>query len=260
MIRAAFFDIDGTLLSPVTGEVPQTAISALHKLQEQGIYTFIATGRSACQLDFITQVHDFDGFVTINGQHVTANNKLLVSNPIDPSDVEIARKHAEEGRYPCFFLTPHDFYIVNETGDETQTTMLENMLAYEHIDRRAAHEVVCDEVYQMGPFLSPEQEHILLDETKGVEAIRWCDLFCDVLACGGDKKHGIQAVLDEFGLNHDEVIAFGDGGNDIGMFDVCGTSVVMGSAAESVKAHADYITDAAENDGIANALKHFGLI
>ena len=45
MIKAIFFDIDGTLVSYSTHEVPQSAFDALYKLKEKGIRLFIATGR-----------------------------------------------------------------------------------------------------------------------------------------------------------------------------------------------------------------------
>lgn len=70
----------------------------------------------------------------------------------------------------------------------------------------------------------------------------------------------IKAVLDHHRWTRDEVMAFGDGGNDIEMPDLVGTSVVMGNASDMVKTHADYITDTLENDGVAKALRHFGLI
>ena len=55
-------------------------------------------------------------------------------------------------------------------------------------------------------------------------------------------------------------MAFGDGGNDMTMLRAAGTSVAMGNALDKVKAHADYVTTSVDEDGIRNALKHFGII
>ena len=55
-------------------------------------------------------------------------------------------------------------------------------------------------------------------------------------------------------------MAFGDGGNDIDMLKHVGYGVAMGNAADDVKQAADYVTTEIDNDGIAHALKHFGLI
>ena len=55
-------------------------------------------------------------------------------------------------------------------------------------------------------------------------------------------------------------MAFGDGGNDISMLKAAGVGVAMGNASDDVKSHAAYVTTSASEDGIANALKHFGLV
>ena len=55
-------------------------------------------------------------------------------------------------------------------------------------------------------------------------------------------------------------MAFGDGGNDIGMLRHAGVGVAMGNAKDDVKAAADYVTDSVDENGIFNAMKHFGII
>ena len=69
MIRAAFFDVDGTLLSHKTKSVPESTREALAKLREKGILCIIATGRQYIQLGKLP-VGDipFDAYITVNGQ------------------------------------------------------------------------------------------------------------------------------------------------------------------------------------------------
>ena len=55
-------------------------------------------------------------------------------------------------------------------------------------------------------------------------------------------------------------MAFGDGGNDISMLRHAGIGVAMGNANDDVKAVADYVTTSVDENGIANALKHFHII
>lgn len=57
-----------------------------------------------------------------------------------------------------------------------------------------------------------------------------------------------------------DTMAFGDGGNDIAILRQAGIGVAMGNANDDVKAVANYITSSVDDDGIANALKHFGVI
>lgn len=51
MIRAAFFDIDGTLMAHNLGAVPKDTLQALQSLKEKGIYVFTSTGRHILELD-----------------------------------------------------------------------------------------------------------------------------------------------------------------------------------------------------------------
>ena len=77
---------------------------------------------------------------------------------------------------------------------------------------------------------------------------------------GGGKSAGMQIFLDKYGFNRSESMAFGDGENDKEMLEYAGIGVAMGNAKDSVKAVADYVTDSVDDNGIENALRHFGLI
>ena len=95
---------------------------------------------------------------------------------------------------------------------------------------------------------------------SGCIVARWCDLFCDVVPATSSKPAGVRATMEHFGLEGAEAIAFGDGGNDATMLQCCTVGVAMGNGTNEAKAAADYVTDNIEGDGIANALRHFGLI
>ena len=71
MIKAVFFDVDGTLLSHKTNSVPDSARRALEALREKGILTFLATGRHISMLQRMQPLEGlrFDGIVSLNGQY-----------------------------------------------------------------------------------------------------------------------------------------------------------------------------------------------
>ena len=72
--------------------------------------------------------------------------------------------------------------------------------------------------------------------------------------------HGVEMIAEYFGLTKDNVMCFGDGGNDISMLKYASIGVAMGNAADKVKDAANYVTTSIDDNGISNALKHFNII
>ena len=67
-------------------------------------------------------------------------------------------------------------------------------------------------------------------------------------------------MTDYLGLNIEETMAFGDGGNDISIIKEAGVGVAMGNAGENLKQVADFITTHVDEDGVRNALLEYGVI
>ena len=81
-IKAAFFDIDGTLLPFEAKHLPASTVDALARLRKNGVKTFIATGRPPVHLPYLHALDGtpFDGYVTMNGQYCyLADGELLYS-------------------------------------------------------------------------------------------------------------------------------------------------------------------------------------
>ena len=121
-------------------------------------------------------------------------------------------------------------------------------------------EAISHEIYQMTPFFSAEDERIIAPQMPQSEFGRWYPTFVDITAKGNTKQNGIDEFIKHFGFKLEETMAFGDGGNDIGMLRHAGIGIAMGNAKDDVKASADYVTDSVDEDGIFNAMKHFGII
>ena len=71
---------------------------------------------------------------------------------------------------------------------------------------------------------------------------------------------GIGQFLRRLSLDWGEIMAFGDGENDVDMLRRAGVGVAMGNAEAAVKAAADYVTADVDQDGIYRALEHYGLL
>ena len=89
-IKAAFFDIDGTLFSHSTHQVPPSAVEALNILRSHGIITVICTGRHQGELEKLDlKGLVFDYIITLNGQMVRSNDKTLIASfPFKDEDID----------------------------------------------------------------------------------------------------------------------------------------------------------------------------
>ena len=82
----------------------------------------------------------------------------------------------------------------------------------------------------------------------------------EMMLKGVSKGAAIKTFMEAIGEPIENAYAFGDSTNDIEMLETAGTAIAMGNGADEAKAVADYITDSVDEDGLAHAMKHFGLI
>ena len=236
MIRAIFLDVDGTLVSFDTHRVPQSAID-LHEIEEVPFDAVIALNGSDCVLRDGTSVSkkqisdkDFQKAYALSRQFgfpiaVETDNGIFV-NELNPIVIELAR------------LVDHPVPPVIDIEKEFVEGKCCQLCFY------------CDE----------ETEKEVMAQLPNLSASRWHPIFADINVKGVDKASGIREFASYYDFDISHTIAFGDGGNDISMLREAGIGIAMGGAAESIRAVSDYVTDTVDNDGIRNALIHFGII
>ncbi len=259
MIKAVFFDIDGTLVSFRTHRISPAVLDGLHRLQARGVKLFIATGRHRLSIGLAADAFPFDGFITVNGQFCFAGDRVLRSNPIPRQVVAQQVELLESTKAPCLFLGEQGTMLVNQ---DPRTDIFPSQLNLPLPDPVPPRQVLEQEaIYQMTAFFTREEELAAGDRFfPGLEVMRWHPAFVDVIAPGGGKDHGMDAILEHFGFDLSESMAFGDGENDLPMLRHAHIGVAMGNADEFVKRQADYVTGCVDEDGILTALEHFELI
>ena len=260
MIKIAFFDIDGTLFSFKTHGMPQSTINALHALQRNGVKVFVASGRERALID--RNVFSwFDGFLTANGSECfTADGTTIYSKGIPREDIARLVAFQATNETPFIYFYDDECFI---TGVNERVEQVAEMLNIKDLPVKPASEALNHDVMQaIGYFTEAEASEwgIFTRVAPSCKPLRWFPLFADIVPKDNDKASGIDHVLNYYGLTTDEAIAFGDGGNDIDMLRHAGIGVAMGNARPEVKAAANYVTTSVDDDGIANALRHFSLI
>ena len=256
MIKAAFFDVDGTLLSHKSKSVPQSTRAALDKLKAAGITCIVATGRQIQEMEKLPSADlTFDGYITLNGQLILDGEKqVLHGTPI----------RGEVKDYLLKLFDGHTIPILMVERDRVFLNFVDGRV--ERVQERISSpipplgEYDGGEIYQACAYLDDGDEVVLEPIAGKCVMTRWSVGGVDIIAQGGGKITGIQRYLAENGIDRSETIAFGDGENDIEMLRFAGIGVAMGNADAEVKQAADYVTADIDEGGIDLALRHFGLI
>lgn len=260
MTKIVFFDVDGTLVSLNARQASTSTCSAIHQLRKQGILVYIATGRDIFELmdEHLLDGVGYDGLLTNNGQTAyDAQGNLRFDYPIDPREVQALVDWAEGKGLACWLATDKS-NILSRITPEVYPAMASIHTKLPPVGD--IHQAARERVYKIVLFLSPEEMKEAMTHVPSGRCTQWFSQGFDIIAGSGGKAVAVQKVLRNLGLTAAEAMAFGDGDNDMEMLRLVGTGVAMGNAPDKVKAAADYVTGHVDEDGLAEALRHFGLI
>lgn len=260
MIKAIFFDIDGTLVSLKNKVYPPSLIPAFKALREKGILLFVATGRSKFEIvtEHLLDGLEFDGFLTNNGQDAyDTQGNLLYGKPLDSREAKAVLDWVEKTGCACWMVSGEKSCL-----NFTNRRVLEAMEAIhtrppEQGDLR---QMVDTPIYKIVLFLTREEMAQPMKLAPTSRMTQWFPLGHDIISQDGGKQNAMLEILKRYGIAREDSMAFGDSENDLEMLRAAGIGVAMGNGTEESKAAADYVTTDCDEDGILNALKHFGLL
>ena len=257
---ALFFDIDGTLVSFKTHEIPPSTVHALTQAKANGSRVYIATGRPPLIITNLGAIeHLIDGYITTNGALCYVGNELVSCQPIVKEDVMTCVEDAKAKGYSLIVVGRRDVAVLDPTGDVDR--IFRQMLAVKNLEKASPLDVVLhQDVLQLTAFFPADYEPLLMARLPQCVSGRWHPEFTDITANGADKGKGILAMARHEGFDPVRTIAFGDGGNDTSMILQAGIGIAMGNAIDALKQQADYVTTTVDEDGILNALQHFQVI
>lgn len=271
MIKALFFDLDGTLLNSEK-RIPLSAKQVIRTCKKKGIQVFLASARSPRLKETLGWGDDefslFDGGIYSNGGYIEAAGEQRYAF----IDADTVKKCVEAiGREKDVHLslhTPGHGYAFNFQPDDD----LMQGWGVDEENLRPLNEETMQQTAKMLVFwrnLIGETE--LMPEALCQEMERICEgkahlyvtdrgAAMQVTSIQAGKKAAVDAVRTKLGLKADEIAVFGDDLNDLEIISAYPVSVAMGNGVEEVKKGARYITLANDDDGIAHAIKMLGLI
>jgi Cof subfamily protein (haloacid dehalogenase superfamily) len=262
-------DLDGTLVNR-KGEISEADKQALAAAAANGVQVALASGRiiqACCRIiDLLSlggQHVFFDGAVVSDPQ----KQQEIYSRPLEP---EVVKKAIDISRKNDTYLelySPEKFYAERENWSDVIHRRFfkvePNFVDFDDIWQThrivKAELVVRDEKEaEKAALFRSEFDGSLRFSVARAPAYPGID-FVNIIHPQVSKGEALKALAAHTGISLDEVIAIGDGLNDISMLEVAGTAVAMGNAFDEVKAVTDHITLDVDESGVAAAIEKFVL-
>lgn len=274
-MKYIFLDVDGTLFSHKINDSPESAKRAIQQARKNGHKVFLCTGRSLAEC--LKYLHyEVDGFIFGAGSMIYADGKRIYDHPIKKEDIPVLKQliHKHHMGYCCegsagAYCDEYGYACALEyfTGLETdKEKIIKNAQDNGFHKEDQQHED--DPIYKMCVYsanydLFYDLEKDLFEPymlTLSLKDEHRSNYVCEVTDKTINKGTGIQRILEHYHADAKDTIGIGDSSNDIPMLNACAIGIAMGNAFDELKEIADYVTTDILDDGIYNALKHYGVI
>jgi Cof subfamily protein (haloacid dehalogenase superfamily) len=262
--RLLVLDIDGTIINK-NNQISDEDINSINRVVQAGIPVSLCTGRSMCtSLSVLAQLK-LDGFhVFFDGALVcNAAAVPLYSHPI-PQDYLISMCRSAVRQDLLLDLFTIDKYFVRRKnwrselrheyfGIESDTRDFSLIAQQEPIIKGTIAYRDTEDNTQSQLFIS-EYSSVLDFSWSTIPAYPGCH-FVNIIDKGVSKGTALKALANHYSIGMEQIMAIGDGANDISLLSSVGTAVAMGSAPVELKAHADYITEDVERSGVSKIVR-----
>jgi len=261
-IKLIAIDLDGTLLDS-RSQLSERNTQAIRTAMASGVQVIIATGKTPASAAPIREKTGLRTPGVFTQGLIVCNADGSVRSQVTLSEEAVNRVFA--------FCSEHGFtyfaYSVNRifTGTDTPFRHLLSTRYHEPEVELMAH----PNGYAFNKILItldmasdvPAQARTTLGGLLGEEArvIQSVSESLEILPPGQSKGAGVRRLLAELGINPADVLAIGDGENDLEFIQMAGLGVAVGNAHAAVKAAADHIVSTNDEDGVAEAIERFVL-
>jgi len=260
-------DVDGTLLDK-NGAISAVDREALARAGDSGIQVSLSTGRAllAC-LDIINRL-------SLDGYHISFDG-ALVSNPdsneevyVQPLSKTVVRQAVEFAHSDDISLELYSathYFVERETwSTDAHRQFFGIQPTVVNFTRLWNHErIIKGGLVASSPQESDKARRFCL-QFGGSLHFSWARTpaypgvdFINILAPEVSKGKALEALASHLGITLAEVIAIGDGVNDISLLSTAGLAVAMENAPSEVKKVADYVTLDVDHNGVAAAINKF---
>lgn len=261
--RLMAVDIDGTLLND-RDELTENTKKTIRKAVEKGLVFTIASGRPIQGVEDLGKALDLDvPFITYNGAMVVfgKSGKVLYEQKLSEKDTRDIVKLGEKYGTTIIVWKNNRLYVpvLNERVEKYKSiTGVEPVLA-EDTDQLTEGGVTKILWYDEAEKIEQYRTEIgkYLSENVNFHPSR--PYFLEFVDKNASKAIAMEKLGEYYGIDRSEMIAVGDGFNDLSMIEYAGLGVAMANSPDTVKARADYVTLSNEEDGVAHVINKFVL-
>lgn len=256
MKNIIFFDLDNTILSAKTKQVPSETIKLLKELANNpNVELGLATGRGPSKVYLEDNLLDlFKYKIFINGALAYKNDELIYSNPLDVTEIKKVAKLANDKNISIGYVGLENEYVNRVNEDIT-----EGMKDFQH-KNPPVDELVYETkpIYQLWLFSQDKQSVDYIMSKTSLLYYPWHSSGADLVDHKTNKANAIKKLLKD--EKDYKLIAVGDGNNDIKMIELADIGIAMdNSGFAELKKKADYIAPHIDANQLYNFFKDFNI-
>ena len=265
MYKLVAIDMDGTLLRE-DKTISERTKKAIQSAREKDVTVVLATGRPiegvSRYLEELNMYTDKDYVLSYNGALVqkTLSKEVIGKIALTGEDLHYLKKLSDELKVNIHAFSETKGLITPKNSKYTEVEASINNIDIHEInfDTISKDEVIVKIMMIDEPeILGPAIENLPKEVFEKYTVVRSTPYFLEFLNKEVNKGVGVEMLAKHLGVKQEEVITFGDAGNDLHMIEYAGLGVAMANAFDEVKEAANYITDSNENDGVAKAIEKF---
>jgi Cof subfamily protein (haloacid dehalogenase superfamily) len=271
-IRLIALDLDGTTMNSansLSANNKQTIEAAI----DAGVEVVVASGRAFDSIaPEVLAIRGLRYAISSNGAHITDRTKpgFIYSNYIDPTTVDAAIALAKKENLmleafwdgkPFIGQNLYDDICINGSVYRNKQYVMSTRNPVDNLlDFMQQHRTELENINfffyddarreEMMPVLYRLPDcHVTSSVKNNIE----------IGGLNSTKAHALKVLSTQLGIPREQIMSFGDAGNDISMIEYAGFGVAVGNAWDDVKAAADYISETNDEDGVAKTIRKFVL-
>lgn len=266
LVKLVVTDEDGTFLDLGGEDFSRDRFRAVfERMSAAGCRFAVATSNQSFQVaEIFAELAPSISIIASNGAYVEPQGKEAQVSVMSPAVVaDVLAAHADHPEIPLCAVCAGGAFV--ERGADAD--FVAEMTMYSHNMRHV------DSLAEQGPTTDVLMYWSRVDEADLARAVELLDAatgpavsvvdsgfgggfgYLDVVQPGVSKATGIRVLMDAFGIDASEVMAFGDAGNDAEMLRLAGVGVAMGNASDELKSIADLVCDPCEEQGVLKVLE-----